>query len=945
MYRSHRNIIVLLVLIASILSSPSLSGKEFVEGKLYRHELSNGLVVLTIERHIAPLIYHQLTYRVGGRHEYLGITGIAHYVEHMMFKGTPTYPQREALELIQKNGGIFNGFTAQDMTSYYEFMPSNKIEIALSIESDRMQNCIFDPDEFESEREVIRQERRMRSESSVQGIMRELLNSVAYSSHPYRDPVIGWPADLDNITREQAFEFYRTYYTPNNAYLVLVGAFQTREMIKLVEHYYGAIPRGPEITNIYAVDQLQIAQKTITLHHNDISSPLIQMAFKVPTLHSDDGPALRLAASILGARSRTSRLHRRLIEEERIATRTSAGMPASIDPPLFRISATVRRDSCYKRVEQMIWEEIQNMQNELVPEQELQKVKNSFIFSHITNYKKNSRIGSRMTSYEAYFGAEFIDILPERMQSVTVEDIQRVMRDYFHNKQATILYGLPGEDGGDGTVEIPEEEDEYELFNEVTSQSFDELTAEERFFYRTNAPFVTALYSDEQLMDYVVPNPIEPLVRHVELDNGIPLYTIESRLAPDLFIGGFFEVGMMPEADQDGQPGIVALLTGTMNRGTINKNFTELSERMAFVPFSFSIRGHYKSLYFQGYSLMKDADEMLETGFELLTQPAFRESDIDMLRSRMINSIRSRRRSTSQKAFYYMFDKIFEGHPYSTTESTEEAVRNISREDLVRFHEKYFNPDRLTIVMVGDLSHGEMHERANRYFGRWTSNEPHAEIYPIPPVEPFKAREIVVFNDEQYTEATINIGFTTFNDVDEFDEEVISILNQILAASSLTSRMGIELRQKRGLIYGIRSELWEPNDGIGYWKLNTKTAPENAREVLTILFSEVVKLLRDGIDDTELIAAKNRLLSLLPFYVETPDDVATQVFSMLRQNESLDTFDKKAERILSVTADDVMRVAHKYFTLDNFIVVIDGPVNDEIFDGLLDEIPESILGL
>lgn len=364
--------------------------------------------------------------------------------------------------------------------------------------------------------------------------------------------------------------------------------------------------------------------------------------------------------------------------------------------------------------------------------------------------------------------------------------------------------------------------------------------------------------------------------------------------------------------------------------------YEQLSERMAFVPFSFSVSGSYRSFSFQGYSLLPDADEMMKVGYEMVTRPGLDEDQMDKIRPRHMISARDRLKKTSVAAFYYMFNKIFDDHPYSKNNSTEASIKSITKDDLKKLHTKYFRPERVTLVMMGDMTPEEMKALANKYFGTWKSSGQPAAMVKIPPVHELKTKEIKVFTEKDYTECTVNVGFAPVSDVNPDDQEAVDILNYVLASSALTSRMGIQLRDKQGLIYGIKSELWAPTGSIGYWKFNTKTAPKNAEKVITGIFGEIRKLLEGGITDEELQTAKQRRLGLLPFFIETPDDIATRVFEMLRDKEPLDSFDKKAERILAVKAEDVMRIAKKYFTLDRFIVVVDGPIEQHSLDHLLD---------
>lgn len=920
--------------IVFILSLKAFAETKYEEGKVYRHTLDNGFTILTMERHIAPLIYHQITYKVGSRNEKLGITGISHVVEHMMFKGTEKYGKGKASKTISENSGIFNAFTSNDMTSYYEYMPANKIEIAFDIESDRMQNCVFNPAEFESEIEVILQERRMRSESQANGIMREVLNSMVFFSHPNRDPIIGWPSDLSNISRDDAFEYYKTYYTLNNAFMVLVGDFETDNILKLVKKYYGNIPKGPDVKEIWAVQEPQTVRKSFTLHHSDVTQPQIRLAFIVPNYFDHDAAALKVAGLILCEKSRDARLYKRMVEKDQLVTSVAGGFGISKDPAIFQISATMKPDSSVDKAEKVIWEEIQKMQVEPVSDHELQKTKNRYKFNQVTNYTKNADIGGRISRYETYFGWDFQKEFDEKVMNVTKDDIMQVMKKYFSEDKVTIAYAYPKEGEKKSTKSVSDELDNKENTDE-------QILPDENYFYYLPAAEILKVTTDELQGDYdniILPKPIAPTIKIMKLKNDITLFAIENHLVPTITIVGSIETGFMPENLEGAKPGIANFLTDIMNRGTENLTYEQLSERMAFVPFSFSASGSYKGFFFQGNSLLENADEMMKTGFDLVVNPPLRQVDIDKIKPRHIIAAKNRFKRTGIKAFYEMFNTIFEDHPLTKYNSTEESIKNITREDLLKLHKKYFQPKNTVLLMVGDMPAEQMKRLADNYFGNWVSSSPAVEIPKTPPVKELTKKKIKVFFEKDYTECTINIGFAPTNAVDPNENEAVEVLNYILAGSALTSRMGVELRDKQGLIYGIKSELWSTSDKLGYWKFNTKTAPQNTEKVITGIFSEIKKILEFGISDEELIAAKQRQLGLLPFRVETPDDVAQIVFNLINDKEALDYFDKKADRIKAVTKEDVLRAAEKYFTLNNFVIVVDGPIKEDSLDHLLSEL-------
>ena len=575
-----RYVLTTCVLLSLSNAAPADQNK-YEEGRVYRHTLANGMKVLTMERHIAPLIYHQLTYNVGSRNEKLGTTGISHVVEHMMFKGTPKYGKGQTSKIISKNSGVFNAFTSNDMTSYYEYLPASKIEVAMDIESDRMMNCTFNADEIKSEIEVIIQERRMRSESGSQGIMREVMNSMVFYSHPNRDPIIGWPGDLRHITVQDAYAYYKAYYNPNNAFLVLVGDFQTDDILKMVGKYYGVLPAGIAPEEPWSLQEKQRVRKTFTLYHNDIAQRSFRMGFVVPNLKDSDAPALRMAGAVFCAKSRDSRLYKRLVDQRGLVSSVAGGFAISKDPTIFSITATMKPDSSIDEAERLIWEEIEVMKKDSVTDHELQKAKNKFNFIQKTNYTKNKDIGTRISQYEAYYGWEYSDVFIKKVLTVNKSEIISVMKKYFNKEQVTIAYAFPkgkekqtvDADAEDQGTEPQVQEEKNDLFYYQSPEFQGNL------INAVNDP----VSDDEEIKE------IAPLIKKMKLKNGITLYAIENHLIPTLNIVGTIETGVMPENLEGEKPGIVGLLADVMSRETKELSPDQLTERLSFVPFSFNV--------------------------------------------------------------------------------------------------------------------------------------------------------------------------------------------------------------------------------------------------------------------------------------------------------------------------------------------------------------------
>ncbi|MBH0195063.1 MAG: insulinase family protein, partial [Nitrospira sp.] len=279
------------------------------------HVLSNGMKVLLVEVPKAPVATVQVWYRVGSRNEVMGRAGLSHMLEHMMFKGTAKYPKGSFSRIIRKNGGVDNAFTGQDFTAYFENLSADRVELALELEADRMQGLILDNNEFTTEREVVKEERRLRSEDDPQGALVEALFAQTFLSHPYHWPVIGWFADLDAMSLDDLQRHYDTFYSPNNATLVVVGDIKADALLPTIKRLFEPIPKGPSPKQTISPEPDQRGERRIVLKR-EAQVPSVMMGFRVPNYSSDDAYALGLLESIL-SNGKSSRLYQSLVHDQK----------------------------------------------------------------------------------------------------------------------------------------------------------------------------------------------------------------------------------------------------------------------------------------------------------------------------------------------------------------------------------------------------------------------------------------------------------------------------------------------------------------------------------------------------------------------------------------------------------------------------------------------------
>ncbi len=409
----------------------------------HEYILTNGMKVLLVEVPKAPVATVQVWYKVGSRNEVMGRAGLSHMLEHMMFKGTARYPKGSFSRLIRKNGGMDNAFTSQDFTAYFENLASDRVELALEMEADRMQGLILDMNELKTEREVVKEERRLRTEDDPQGALVEALFAQAYLSHPYHWPVIGWFGDLEAMTLDDLQRHYDTFYSPNNATLVVVGDIKADQLLPTIKSLFEPIPRGPEPKPLLTMEGEQKGERRFLLKR-DAQVPFVMMGYRVPNYTSEDSYALDILESIL-SHGKSSRLYQSLVYDQKLSLAVGAeyGLMQT-DPGLFYFYALVNPSQKVEVVEEALHKEIKRLQNEPPTELELQRAKNQVeaarIFEQDSNFRHAMLLGQAET---VGAGWRKVDQFLDRIRSITAKDVQRVARQYLIEDARTVGTLIP----------------------------------------------------------------------------------------------------------------------------------------------------------------------------------------------------------------------------------------------------------------------------------------------------------------------------------------------------------------------------------------------------------------------------------------------------------------------------------------------------------------------
>ena len=424
-------------------SSPNESepaNMAFIQG-IQQHQLKNGLTILTREDHTAAIVTTMIWYRVGSRFEKPGTTGISHFLEHMMFKGTQRYEKGEIDSITASRGGSNNAFTSSDYTAYYFSFASDRWGSALEIEADRMRNNRFDPKEFELERQVIIEEIKMERDSPW-GALGEAVETHSFQKHPYRFPVIGTDEDLTSITRAQMIEHYGHFYCPNNAVLVLVGDFHTEEVLERVEQLFAPLSPG-NIPETAAVSEPQRTRQIRVELKRPTEIPRMMVAFGAPSVRQEEHYAFHILENVL-SQGRLSRLYGRLVEKERIASALKTEFSETFDPYLFSIRVEPHPEAHLGKIEAMIFEEVATLTREPISETELKRAKNQcttqFFAGFETTLDQAIQLGLLETLDRYQYWYDYV----HQINRLTAEEVARAAAQYWSPEQATVGILLNG---------------------------------------------------------------------------------------------------------------------------------------------------------------------------------------------------------------------------------------------------------------------------------------------------------------------------------------------------------------------------------------------------------------------------------------------------------------------------------------------------------------------
>ncbi|MFH0802221.1 MAG: pitrilysin family protein [bacterium] len=905
--------LIMTVVILFIWTASPLSAGSKISGTT----LANGLNVLCIESHAAPLVSIYLWYRVGSRNENPGMTGISHLLEHLRFASSKNYPSGRIEWILTGLGADFGAFTGEDYTAYYESLPTQFLDLALKIEADRMRTAAIEPTALKQEIRLILPEAE-RDEKNIATALSRAVQAASFTLHPYRQPVLGYPVDIRDLTADMLVRHQGRYYTPRNSILVIAGDFEVGKAVSSIEKYFGAIPAGPVTPEVKWVEPEQKGERRTTIK-GDAGAGLIEVAFRTPAVTDPDIFPLAVLDSLL-ASGKSSRLARALVEKE-LAVSVSSTLGYSRDPSLLRIRINLCRGIRHSDVEKILDSEFERLRTEEVSTREFQKainqVTSGFLFSRDSaeDLARNAGYFSSICGDNSDMIEAFISGIPR----LTPEDIKRVAQTYLITDRRTAGWFIPPNQNVESSIAAPSPAPRKASHSRKEASP---ASSENRV--ETRQPAANTTPPPPSPPSSAPGKPVSGIQRSV-LDNGLILLSKENHENSTISFRVQVRAGSL--YDPPKREGLAWLISRLIERGAGRRNAQEISEIFDYYGAEMAISTDRQTLTIQGRCQAGQIEPILETVSEIVQKPLLPDRELERVRSEILGIIKFQDNSPRAIAERELAQAIYpEDHPmHQSLMGTEKSVRLISRKDLLDFYRKCVRPDTTALALVGDLSSEEALALSRNYFGSWKAGGPAPE-QAIPSVELPVSAETKTFSAGRGPQSFVLLGQRGISRTNP-DFYAANLMNFILGGGPF-SRLTRALCGKKPLAFSVAS-YFSPMLCEGPWAVRLVARPEDVEKATTAVLSEIERIRTRPVTPKELKDAKTYLINRLPLTLKDNSAVAEMLLHEELYGLGTDYIREYPDRYEKITAEEVQKAAKTCLRPEAFTSIIVNPQEAE----------------
>ena len=927
--------------------------------KFTQFTLANGLRVIFHEDHSTPIVAVNVWYHVGSKNEVPGRTGFAHLFEHMMFQGS-LHHDNDYFVPLQEAGGTLNGSTNTDRTNYWEVVPSNFLELALWLESDRMGYLLESLTEAKlaNQRDVVKNEKRQNYDNRPYGLAGAKIAETMYpENHPYHWLTIGSLDDLTAASREDVSDFFRRFYTPNNASLSIAGDINPAEARMLVEKYFGPIKRGPEVQKVAPMRPVLEKEKRMTMEDR-VSLPRVYMTWHTePQYTSNDAPLDQLAFVLAGGKG--SRLYKSLVYEKQIAQDVSAFHNSRELAGQFQIAVTAKPNVKLEDVEQAIDEEIAKLKTEPPTGEEMERAYNARESAFVYGLQTVGGFGGKSDQLNAY--ATFLnqpgyfqnDLL--RYRNVKPADVMTVANGYLTDKRLilTVVPRQKGKTTGDPApanpttaIGTPSQQTGAQTATTATTSTTTKpggatpagtqpqtkteaaATAPAGATPPTaNAKGAGKGQDKSQLGGlYVQPKPKPdpsfklPQVQRRKLSNGLEVLIVEQHELPVVNMNLVLRTG--GAADPQDRAGLASLTAALIDEGTKSRSALDISNQLAAIGARLGTGSDSDSAGLNLLTLSKHLDRALEIYADVVTNPSFPESELELQRKSRLATLMQRRDDANAIAGVVYASLLYgRNHPYGHPAiGDEQSVRAITNSDITNFYETYYRPNNAALIVTGDVTPSTLMPKLERAFANWKRGEVPAVNIQLPPMR--DKATLYIVDKPGAAQSVLMIGQVgqSRSTPDYFP---LIVMNTMLGGQ-FTSRVNMNLREEKGYTYGARTS-FDYRRSAGPFAATAGVQTAVTKESVFEFLKELRGIRGERpVTPAELEFSKQAIIRGFPRTFETPEQMANRLTDVVLYNLPDDYFNNYIARVRAVSVEDINRVANRYLDPSKMAILVVG---------------------
>ncbi|MEH2416592.1 M16 family metallopeptidase [Nostoc sp.] len=926
--------------------------------------LENGLTVLTKEVHTAPVVTVQVWYKVGSGNEEPGVNGIAHQLEHMMFKGTLNRPIQFG-RLFSALGSDSNAFTSYDQTAYYGTVERNKLKALLVLEADRMQNSQIEPEQLASEKRVVISELQGYENSPEYRLNRAVMQAV-FPNHAYGLPVGGTKADVEKFEVEQVQKYYRNFYTPDNAVLVIVGDFQTANTLETIKEVFGKLAKRvrseelgvrSELAVSVAERELGVKSKNTFTPSTSLSTPivlrepgagrLLQVVYPLPDANQPDVPALDVMDYIL-TEGRNCRLYQALVESG-LASEVTASVTSLRESGWYEVLVTAGSKQDLKKIDSVLSNAIANVAEKGVTSEEVEQAKTQLtadvILSNRDITSQAMRLGNDQTTTGDY---RYTDRYLAAVRLVKPTDIVAVINKYLTKEARTVGFFEPTQKRITEVGDKPDSAHTTENFSPGAPVLFSEVmkylppvdsatdallvnngisaasslrdASRTSLLPRGDAKGDSAASSSHRASASGREDIAQILPQQFKFTNGLRILLLRDNSTPTVTLSGHIQAGT--EFDPENKAGLADFVAENLLNGTNTKDVLTIAKVLAERGASLDFQTYREGVHIEGDSLALDLPILLDILADVLKNSTFPLKELELHRQQTLTDLQQELDEPSEVARRVFVQSIYpKKHPLHTF-PTEESLQQIQRQDVIDFKAKHYRPDTTVLALVGDFDLDKVRSLLKNKFGNWeVSGQAPTLKYPTVSM-PDKIVSInPVLPDK--TQAVTYMGCTGINRYDPRFYPAL-VLNQILGGDTLSSRLGAEVRDRQGLSYGIYS-CFQAGKNAGTFVIEMQTSPEDSTKAIASTRQILQQIHQQGVTALEVETAKRTLISNYNVSLANPEELTDRI--LMNEVYELDKVELHSftDKIQKVTLDQVNQAARELLHPDQIVVVTAGP--------------------